>query len=413
MILVKNDEECCGCSACASVCPVSCITMQVDTEGFPYPKVDTARCIDCGKCERVCPFLNDRDTVNPLNAYAARSVDDEVRLESSSGGVFTELCHPILAANGVVYGVAMDADCRSCSFTRVESEKELAPLRGSKYLQAESQGVWERVAEDLKAGRSVLFSGTPCQTNALYAYLGGAHDGLTMVDFICHGVPSARLWAEHLALLEERKNAKVESVNFRCKEAEWKKLSLQKKRGGLVSFELFDKSPFSRMFLRDYCLRPSCYACKAKLSRSADITIADFWGVESVAPDMADELGCSLVIIRTKRGTNALEEISGRLKTLEVPYEEAVRGNPSVRNSAARSLERELFFDDLDELGYERVARKYGSVEIRERGKDVLEKFGLLTLRRKLLGMPPINSMRYGILTVFRSSEHERVGLGK
>lgn len=406
MISITDKRSCCGCSACTSACPVGCIVMTCDSEGFLYPAVDEDTCVGCQRCESVCPFLNGEGVAPVTVTYAARSLDPELLHESSSGGVFTELCKPVLSAGGVVYGVAMDANCRGCSFMRVESIDGMAPLRGSKYMQADSRGVYELVDKDIKSGRKVLFSGTPCQVNALSRYLGDRRYDVLLVDCICHGVPSPRLWAESIADLEARKCASVNSVNFRCKEASWHRPGLRAELGDTALFQPLDESPYLRMFLKDVSLRESCYSCVAKDTRSSDITMADFWGVESVVPEMSDELGCSLVIARTPGGAEALREVRNAIEMKEVDYATAVLSNPSVSKSARRPPERDVFFQELEKIGYEGVARKYGTASTTEKAKrfvkKALSKMGLLQVVRKLRAQgSSINGLRYGILYLF------------
>lgn len=410
MIDTSNRASCCGCAACVSVCPAQCIEMVVDDEGFSYPQVDHSACIGCNRCERVCPFKLDGEAP-VVAAYAARSRDEAVLRASSSGGVFSELCGSVLKEGGVVYGVAMDGDCRGCSFVRVEDEAGLARLRGSKYLQANSQGVFEQVATDLKAGRRVLFSGTPCQVNALVSYVGTNREGLTVVDCVCHGVPSPALWAACVDRLEEKRGRKVVSIDFRCKEAVWKARSLSERRRSRQEFYTLGASPYMRVFLKNYCLRPSCYSCQAKRTRCSDLTIADFWGVENVAPKMASELGCSLVIARTERGAELLESVRASTVLAEVGYDDAVKRNISEHTSANRPVERDHFFKDLGEGGYAVVARKYGRVHIGARAKsfakEVLRRMGLLGLIRVVRGKGLGNTLRYGLLVTYSGFKNE------
>lgn len=408
-------DRCCGCAACESACPVGCIEMRIDGEGFLRPQVDVERCIGCGRCERTCPALveeNDsaresrkKDTVS---AYALRSLDEELLLTSSSGGAFTELCRKTLTAGGVVFGVVMSANVRRCHFTKADSLDELAPIRGSKYLQAEASGVYADVLEELRAGRKVLFSGTPCQANALRLFLGRDWPNLTVVDFVCHGVPSPWLWSEHVSHIERNTGLRVNSVSFRYKEVGWKRLKSTAANGSQAFFEPLDKSPYLRMFLRNYCLRPSCYVCPAKAMRLADITIADFWGGERFAPDLCDEFGCSLVIVRTEAGAASLAACSKNVELRQVPYAGAVKGNASACSSAKRPPERDRFFDDLREHGYDWVVRHYARNTVKQQIEKVkyaifravapTRAWGVVNkLRGKTTSLTMADRMRFGI----------------
>lgn len=364
MIKITNRAHCCGCSVCASVCPVSCIRMVTDFEGFFYPQVDVDRCVECGLCEQVCSFrlITAEESTTSVRAYAAKSTDDELRLVSSSGGVFTELSKSVISMDGVVYGVAMRADFRTCSFQRIEQLDGLAPLRGSKYIQADACGVYEKVERDLKDGRNVLFSGTPCQANGLRDYLNGDYPRLLVVDCICHGVPSAKLWTANIEDVEHRCGGKTKSVSFRNKAVGWRQFGIKMRVGLYDVFETVDHSSYLQLFLQNYCLRPSCYECKAKIRRLSDITIADFWGIESILPDMNDDIGLSLIIVRTNTGATALRDASNRLVTRDVDYNDAVRYNIAEYSSVARPHERDSFYYDLDTLSFREVVKRYTGI---------------------------------------------------
>lgn len=306
-----------------------------------------------------------------ISAYAAYSIIQSERCNSSSGGLFSLLAKPILSQGGVVYGVAMSADCRQAEFIRIVNEVDLQYLRGSKYLQAHVGQTFKKVKNDLDAGNTVLFSGTGCQVNALKRFLcGGRYDEETIVekyhnlycmDVICHGTPSPALWQEYVKYTEEQNGAKLVSINFRCKDDSWVDFGMkeidEKHKQVYISK---DKDPYMLMFLRDYCLRPSCYECKAKEVKLSDITLADFWGIDKVAPEMNDGKGTSLVLVRTSKGKRLFQEIRNELKIKEVSYEDGVAGNPAEYRSVARPLERDCFFDDMHHLSFEELRMKYG-----------------------------------------------------
>lgn len=285
-----------------------------------------------------------------MNTYAAINKNNEIREKSSSGGVFSLLAQQF----DVVYGVAMTDDCYGAEVIRVEGD--LSPLRGSKYLQAKVRDSFKRVKEDLLAGRKVLFSGTGCQINGLRMFLGKDYETLYCVDVICHGVPSLMLWREY-AKYQERKYGKLKSVNFRCKEDGGRDFGMKLNQVYISK----DKDSFMRMFLRDYSLRPSCYECHAKYYKRADLTIADFWGIENVVPEMNDGKGVSLVITRTEKGQALFDCAKIELEWKEVRYEDAVRYNPSEYRSVIRPVERNVFFTDLNQLSFEEMEKKYAA----------------------------------------------------
>ena len=296
-----------------------------------------------------------------MKTYAAY-YDNDIRLASSSGGIFSLLA----TSFDVVYGVAMSEDCYECKFIRTEGD--VAPLRGSKYFQAKVGDTFKLVKQDLMDGKRVLFSGTGCQINGLSSFLGKDYPNLFLLDIICHGVPSPKLWKEYVEY-QEKKYGKLQSVNFRCKDDSWQGFGMKEKvgenkKGSEEETQLYiskDVDSFMRIFLRNHCLRPSCYDCHAKFYKKSDMTIADFWGIESVAPEMNDGKGTSLVITRTDKGQEQFESIKNELKWKEVSYEDGVRGNPSEYSSVERPVTREAFFSDLDVLSFEEMEKKYAA----------------------------------------------------
>ena len=285
-----------------------------------------------------------------MNTYAAINNDEKVRENSSSGGVFSLFAEQF----DVVYGVAMTEDCYGAEMIRVE--EDITSLRGSKYFQAKVGDAFRNVKKDLEDGKKVLFSGTGCQINGLNCFLGKRYDTLICVDVICHGTPSPKLWREYV-LFQERKYGKLEKVNFRCKDDSWVDF-------GIMENQLYfskDTDPFMRMFLRNYCLRPSCYNCHAKYYKTSDVTIADFWGIENVAPEMNDGKGTSLVITRTDKGQALFDSVKSKLKWKEVDYNYGVKQNPSEYSYVERPTQRNTFFVDLCSLSFEEMQRKYAA----------------------------------------------------
>lgn len=285
-----------------------------------------------------------------MKTFAAIYNDNEIRENSSSGGVFSALAGKF----DVVYGVAMTEDCYGAEMIRVEGD--ISSLRGSKYFQAKMGGAFKLVRKDVEEGRKVLFSGTGCQINGLSKFLGKEYPNLFLLDIICHGTPSPKLWREY-AEYQESKYGKLKSVNFRCKEDSWSDFGMKENQLYISK----NKDPFMRMFLSNFCLRPSCYECHAKNYKCADMTIADFWGIENVAPELNDGMGTSLVITRTERGQELFDRIKDKLKWKEVSYKDGVRGNPSEYASATRPKERDTFFNDLSTVPFEEMEKKYAA----------------------------------------------------
>lgn len=301
-----------------------------------------------------------------MKTYAAICNKKEVRETSSSGGIFSALADRF----EVVYGVAMTEDCYGAEMIRVEGD--ILPLRGSKYFQAKVGDVFKCVREDLLEEKNVLFSGTGCQINGLKCYLGKEYEGLVCVDVVCHGTPSPKLWREY-AEYQENKHGKLTSVNFRCKDDSWTDFGMKENQLYISK----DRDSFMRMFLRNYCLRPACYECHAKQYKRADLTIADFWGIESVAPEMNDGRGTSLVITRTEKGQNLFDSIKNEIKWKEVSYEDGVKGNPAEFSSVERPGQRDTFFTDLESLPFEDMEKKYASdikVSFRRKVKNIAKK---------------------------------------
>lgn len=300
-----------------------------------------------------------------LKVYACYNTNKDVRLSSSSGAVFSSLAENVLEQQGVVYGVAMSEDCYSAEFISVTSREDLAKLRGSKYLQAKVGNTYKAVKSDLLSGKMVLFSGTGCQVNGLRSFLGKEYNNLICVDVICHGAPSPALWREYAKYQEQKNGGKLKGINFRCKDNSWTDFGMKEICKSIPEGEIKklyiskDKDAYMQMFLRDCCLRPSCYECTAKKIKMSDVTIADFWGINDVAPDMNDGMGTSLVLIRTEKGKNIFEKISGGMKLKKVTYENGVKGNPAEFKSCVRPIQRDTFFDDMQSMNFEELEQKY------------------------------------------------------
>lgn len=290
---------------------------------------------------------------------AAYNKDDSIRLRSSSGGMFLSFATQIINQGGVVYGVKMSTDCRGAYFDRSENIDDLMGMSGSKYIQAIVGDTYKNVKNDLDNGKTVLFTGTGCQVNGLKKYLSKDYDKLVLVDFICHGVPSRKLWEKYVKYVEEKENARLTSVNFRCKSDGWKQFGIKEVFYTKSVYIPKTLDPYMLMFLYNYCLRPSCYECYAKNHQGADITIGDFWGIEKLDKSMTDGNGTSLVIVRSEKGKDFFDSIKPYVTYKSFQYNEAVKRNAPENQSVVRPKQRDGFYRDLDKMDFQNLIHKY------------------------------------------------------
>lgn len=368
MIEIVDKRLCCGCSACVQRCPKKCITLKEDKEGFLYPVADVQLCIECGLCEEVCPVIHQGIGQKPLAIYAAINRDESIRAVSSSGGVFTPLAVEVLRKGGVVFGARFNEKWEvEHDFT--DCVEGLSAFRGSKYVQSRIGDSYCKAEYFLQKGRTVLFSGTPCQIAGLKRYLRKEYDNLLTVDIVCHGVPSPKVWRKYKEEIVARqcdkkfsfvspryKEGKIEDISFRNKSLGWKKFSFvltfsMTGRHGDKNTVLFSESVwenrFMEGFLADIYLRPSCYRCPVRRGKSgSDISIADFWGVGQAMPEIDDDRGISLALIWTERGKSAYEK--QHLESHPVTMEEASLYNGGFKEVVSEHPERAYFFRKLD-----------------------------------------------------------------
>lgn len=340
--------DCNGCGACVASCPKKCLTLREDERGFLKPVVDPDLCTSCGLCEKICPITNRKRTDAVPEAIAAWAKDAQLRKVSSSGGVFSVFAESVLNDGGVVYGAALD-ESMDVYHKRVTTLDELASLRGSKYVQSHVNTCYQQVKADLKE-RKVFFTGTPCQVAGLKAYLGKDHENLICADIICHGVPSRRVWRAYLSHRQEKQASEVVSASFRNKDYGWKVFSMKiDYRNGSTEIFPLDKDLYLKGFLQNICLNDSCYHCAFKtLDRSSDLTMADFWGVDNLYPEIFDDCGTSLVLLHSEKGKEFFDHCRELLHTKSVDTEAAVSYNSAARKSVRPHKNREKLFAMLD-----------------------------------------------------------------
>ena len=352
--------RCTGCTACAAGCPKDAITMVRDSEGFSYPAVDLNACIHCGRCTAICPMLRQREPMPLPAAFAAWNADDQIRRHSTSGGAFTALAEYILEGGGVVYGAALDGK-QHLRHVACFRKEDLWRLRGAKYVQSDLGQTFREIREALKK-RPVLFSGTPCQVDGLYRFLGGKPENLTTCDLVCHGVPSPGVWEDMVRSMERRKGKAIQSVRFRDKVTGWKDshLTLIYGDGTVDSAPLF-ATEYGRAFGRALFLRPCCHHCAyTNLNRPGDFTLGDFWGL---GPDELPEQqtrGVSLLLVNSPHGSYLFDQLP--LRRQAFPIERAVAGNPRLAFPLAPPPDRAAFFAAYALKPFEQVRKQYFKV---------------------------------------------------
>jgi len=370
VIKIEKKEKCSGCSACMASCPVHCIEMKEDEEGFYYPVANEKTCKNCGRCERVCPiFMKSHAEQEIKGAYAIVSKDTEERLMSSSGGVFSLLAKEVLSEGGVVFGAAMANDWKSVNHVVIKKDIDLNLLRGSKYVQSKIGDAYLQAQKYLDKGRKVLFTGTPCQIGGLRQFLNRDYKNLYLQDIICHGVPSTYAWEEYVNFREKKVASTTKKVLFRHKKYGWKTYSvLFKYSNGTEYDRVHGEDLYIKIFLDNYDLRPSCYNCAFKhLERHSDITLADLWGAQDMTPELDDNKGVSLAIVHSEKGERLLANISDKIITQEVPLHQAISHNTSMIESEVRPPERDDFYNDLKELGFQGIEKKYYPMTVKQK----------------------------------------------
>lgn len=358
-------NDCCGCMACSKACPVSAITMKVDEKGFLYPCVDEKTCLNCGLCVKTCPMEENyvgKDFEPSI--YAVRCRDENVLNESSSGGMFSLLTEWVLDKNGVIYGVSFDEGfyVQHCRAVTWEQAKR---FRTSKYVESDLTKVYENICDDLKSGKIVLLTGTPCQISSLNKFLKLKRvpvDHLYTCDNICHGVPSRMLWKEYIDILKDKyiaKDDEIIHINMRSKKVSWKKqvMDIGLKKGNIEG--IIEKFSFNRFFLSLYGIRPSCFQCKyTSYKRPSDFTLGDFWNVEQAGIFFDTNGGVNVVLVNTDKGKKVFEQIAKCADVQQVTKKAAWQ--PHLEYSSKPPKHQEEFWREyLSGKDKEKVLRKY------------------------------------------------------
>lgn len=341
--------------------------MHEDKEGFLQPRIDASVCIECHKCEKVCPVLNSIAIPNDFEtkAYAVINKDDEVRAQSSSGGVFFPLAKWVIEQGGVVFGARWN-DKWEVVHDFAEDLDGVKAFMRSKYVQSVVGDTLGQAKQFLDAGRWVLYSGTPCQLGGLRAYLGKEYEKLIQVDLICHGVPSPGVWRSYLK--DYFAKEKIVDINFRDKSEGWLGFQTAIKTTTSKVCEGQMENPYFRGFLTNVYLRNSCYNCHFRqFHRASDITLADYWGVDKIRPDMHDNKGTSVVFAHTEKGENVLLTMSSDLHMITQDCDAVVSCNKAMIADYDKPQGRSTYFSYFSCLGfrYSRLVIRIGDLVVK------------------------------------------------
>lgn len=366
MINITDKSKCCGCCACVDVCAHEAITLKTDIEGFWYPEVNADKCTDCKLCEKVCPELHiedlkKNDSPKPLKTLAAIHKRMDIRWDSTSGGAFSALANAMYNQNGYVSGAIYNEDFTVRNYISNNPE-DLIKIRSSKYLQSKAEGLYKKIKNLLRSGEKVLACGTPCQMAALRSFLGKNYDNLIIVDFVCRGVNSPKVYRAYLDSLERKYGGKVVYVKAKNKELGWRNLTRKVVfDNGKCYYGVSMIDDFRRGYHTNVYCRPSCYTCQYKdFPRMSDITIADYWGIENVDKNLDNNIGTSMILLNSKKGEEFFNLAKDSLEYIETPFESVLPGNIALTKPIPQStINREQFFKDLDNSSFEEITQKY------------------------------------------------------
>lgn len=405
MINITDKSQCCGCNACGDVCAKHAITFKTDIEGFWYPEVNKDLCTDCGLCEKVCPIINIKnlkknDYPKPAHTIAAVNKNMRVRWNSTSGGAYTALAEVMLEQGGYVTGAIYNEGFTGVHNYVSNNPDDLEKLRSSKYLQSNAEGLFKEIKGLLVKGEKVLACGTPCQMAALRSFLRKDYENLIIVDFVCRGVNSPKVYRAYLDSLEKKFGSKVAYIKAKNKELGWRNLTRKVIfENGQSYYGIHMDDDFRRGYHTNVFCRPSCYDCKFKeFPRIADITIADYWGIEKVDPNLDNNIGTSMMLLNSNKGIVFFERLKDKLEYRETAFEAILGGNIALRKSIEPAkINRDAFFKDLDGHDFDYVTAKYYPKAEKKHGLKAYLKY---SVRPKIkiafnLGLNPLTWIKF------------------
>lgn len=413
---------CTGCCACLNACPQQCISMERDHEGFWYPKVDTTVCNNCGLCEDVCPMLEGEsvliERLTLPQVFAAWNKDHSIRLDSTSGGIFSALADRMFDAGGFVAGAVYKED-HSVSHIVTNDRLLLDDIRSSKYLQSYTGELFNEIKQLLENDQKVLVCATPCQIAGIYSVLGKDYENLITCDFICIGVSSPKVFLKYMDMLEHRYGAPATKIKFKNKTFGWHRFAT---RIDFANGKTYIKDryhdPYMRSLLNARFVRPSCYECQFKgMPRQADITLADFWGIDKVHPELDNDCGTSGVMLNSQKGKDFFQGTGETIFSKECSLRDVAADNRAISQSIEYGYGREQFFADIDQKSFTKLADKYFPApslfsEIKLRFPARLKNLARGVLRCRKLGLSFSSWLQFMHINMLRKFTHGKVRFG-
>ncbi len=367
-----KENKCCGCMACVNICPKYAITVIENSEGFKAPKVNKDKCVDCGLCNKVCGFNNEQiNEIYEKEIYACQNKDENILLNSTSGGMFYNIANRIIDSGGYVAGAIFNEDLK-VEHIISNNLDDIRKMQGAKYVQSDISSIYKPIEDKLTEGRSVLFTGTPCQVNAIKNYFNVKNintDNLYLADIICHSVPSPKIFREYKQLLEKKYKSKIDFYSFRYKPMGWRgtNVFVRFKNGKEIKNTLL-LNTFVNLFFGHNIVRSSCFVCPyANMNRVSDITMGDFWGIEDVSPKMNTGKGTSMVLVNTAKGKDVFDIINVDFDIEKIDSNIEFKKQPQLYAPVKMPKNRELFWQEYNKKGFRFIISKYAGYSLKNR----------------------------------------------